>query len=267
MVGEEHGDGNAQQVMHPSFLRILEQKKRITERLAGIKHKICIYSAKGGVGKTTVAVNLAYALRAMGYSVGLLDADVDTPNVNLFLGIEGSVEAKYPLVPVAKDGVRVVSTALFLDDQKKPIMWRGPIIGKMVSEFFEETEWGALDYLIVDLGPGTSDAPLSIMQLLQMDGFVLVTTPQHIAAVNAIRSGRMARRLGVSILGVVENMSEGNIAGGKEVAEALECPVLGSIPRDARYGALSDAGSVPVDTDSGIMELFKGIASRIIEGR
>ncbi len=248
--------------MHPSFLRVLNQKKEIKEKLSGIKHKIGIYSAKGGVGKTTVAVNLAFALKSLGYKVGLLDADVDTPNLNLFLGIRGTVEASYPLKPIDKDGVKVLSTAMFVDEETKPIIWRGPMIGKMIGEFFGNTEWGELDYLILDLSPGTSDAPLSIMQLLDMDGFILVTTPQRIAAVNAIRSGRMIKRMGISIIGVLENMSDGSAKGGKEVAKALGCDLLGTINENREIGELSDEGVVPVLANSSFMDQFVSIARR-----
>ncbi len=251
-----------QPAMHPSFLRVLNQKKEIKERLSGIKHKIGIYSAKGGVGKTTVAVNLAFALKSMGYRVGLLDADVDTPNLNLFLGISGTMEAVYPLKPIEKDGVKVLSTAMFVDEETKPIIWRGPMIGKMISEFFNNTEWGELDYLILDLSPGTSDAPLSIMQLLDMDGFILVTTPQHIAAVNAIRSARMIKRMGISLIGVVENMSDGSAKGAGEVADALGCDLLGTIRENKEIGELSDRGTVPVLANSRFMDQFISIAKR-----
>ena len=261
---EEHKDPD-QQPFHPSFARVLNQKQQIKEKLSGIKHKIGIYSAKGGVGKTTVAVNLAYTLKEMGYRVGLLDADVDTPNVAIFLGISGVHEVKYPLVPVDRHGVKVLSTAMFIDETTKPIIWRGPMIAKMISEFFDNAVWGELDYLILDLPPGTSDAPLSIMQLLDMDGFILVTTPQHIAAVNAIRSGRMIKRMGISILGVVENMSQGEPKGAQEVAKELGCDVLGTISHDNKFSALSDSGVVPVMVDNNLRMQFANIAGRVSE--
>ena len=151
-----------------------------------------------------------------------------------------------------------------VDDDKKPIIWRGPIIGKMIREFFENSEWGELDYLIIDLSPGTSDAPLSLIQLLDLDGFLLVTTPHHIAALNTIRSGMMAKRLGSSILGVVENMSDGNPKGAREVADALGCEVLGAIKYDKRFGELSDAGKIPSEEDAEIKEEFIRIIKKII---
>lgn len=254
-----------QQTVHPSFARVLNERQRIRGRLAGIRHKIGIYSAKGGVGKTTVAVNLAYTLKEMGFSVGLLDADVDTPNVAMFLGIDGVMEAAYPLRPVEKHGVKVLSTAMFIDEKTKPIIWRGPMIAKMITEFFGNTLWGNLDYLIIDLPPGTSDSPLSIMQLLEMDGFILVTTPQRIAAVNAIRSGRMIKRMGISVLGVVENMSEGEPKGAEEVAAALGCEVLGTITHDNKFSALSDSGIVPILVDNALKGQFARIAGKLAD--
>lgn len=215
--------------VHPSMLKVIEQKKRIKEKLSGIKNKIGVYSAKGGVGKTTTAVNIAYTLKNMGYSVGLLDADIDCPNISMFIGVDIMLDGSYPIKPIEKDGVKVLSTSMFVDDNKKPIIWRGPMIGKMISEFLENADWGELDYLIVDLPPGTSDAPLSIIQLLDLKGFIIVTTPQHIPAINAIRSGMMAKRLGVALLGVIENMSYGDILGGREVSDALGCIFLGTV--------------------------------------
>ncbi|MGC8478931.1 MAG: P-loop NTPase [Candidatus Micrarchaeia archaeon] len=250
-------------ITHPSFLKVLDQKKRVKDALKGIKHKIGIYSAKGGVGKTTVSVNLAFALKEMGYSVGILDADVDCPNLTLFLGVDSRRDESYPLRPLEVKGAKVISTAMYLDDIKRPIIWRGPVIAKMIGEFLENTEWGSLDYLIIDLPPGTSDAPLSIMQLLDLDGFVLVTTPQHIASVNAIRSGNMAKRLGIAILGVVENMSAGEPMGGKEVADALGCEMLGTIGKSEKFNEMSDKGMIPVLEDPSIKEAFVGIASKL----
>ena len=262
---EQKNEAASTPPFHPSFARVLNQKQQIKEKLLGIRHKIGIYSAKGGVGKTTVAVNLAYTLRDMGFKVGLLDADVDTPNVAMFIGMNGIHEVVYPLRPVERHGVKVLSTAMFIDESTKPIIWRGPMVAKMITEFFDNSVWGELDYLILDLPPGTSDAPLSVMQLLDMDGFILVTTPQHVAAVNAIRSGRMIKRMGISILGVVENMSQGDPKGAMEVAEELGCEVLGTITHDNKFGALSDSGVIPVTVDSSLKVQFTSIAERIAD--
>ncbi len=245
------------------FASVLSKKNMVNANLEKVKHKIGVYSAKGGVGKTTIAVNTAYALKDLGYKVGILDADVDCPNITFFLGINERAEGAYPLKPVMKDGIKVMSSALFVDDARKPIIWRGPLIAKMVEDFMQNTDWGDLDYLIIDLPPGTSDAPLSIMQLLNLDGFIMVTTPQHIAALNAIRSGLMARRLNVSVIGVVENMSAGEPRGGKEVADALGCEMLGTIGKSEKFNEMSDKGMIPVLEDPSIKEVFVGIASKL----
>lgn len=252
-------------VAHPSILKVIDQRKRVKERLSGIKNKVGVYSAKGGVGKTTTAVNLAFTLKSMGYSVGLLDADIDCPNVAMFIGIDKMADDSYPLKPIDKDGVKIISTAMFVDDNKKPIIWRGPMIGKMIADFLENTEWGNLDYLIIDLPPGTSDAPLSIIQLLDLKGFVLVTTPQHIPAINAIRSGMMAKRLGVPLIGVVENMSTGLPRGGTEVATTLGCDLLGVIKNNPILSETSDAGKIAVIEDKQIREEYLSIAKKIIQ--
>lgn len=251
--------------MHPSFMGVIRQKERLKAKLANIKHKIGIYSAKGGVGKTTVSVNLAFTLAKMGFKVGLLDADIDTPNISLFTGVEkGFDTAQLPLKPIEKEGVKIASTAMLMADSQRPIIWRGAMIVKMLSEFFENTEWGELDYLILDLPPGSSDAPLTIMQVLGLDGFVIVTTPQKIAAINSIRSGLMAKRLNVGVLGVVENMSNDKISQNTEdVMKALDTGLLGIVKQDGRFNLMSDAGKVPVLEDEGLYGLFKGIAERL----
>ncbi len=259
--------GNAKvNVVHPSIFNVVKQRQRIKEKLSGIKHKIGVYSAKGGVGKTTVAVNIAFTLKEMGYKVGLLDADIDCPNLHLFLNIKQAGEPEYPLKPIEKDGVKVISTAMFVDEAKRPIIWRGPMVAKMLAEFLEMTEWGSLDYLVLDCSPGTSDSNLSIMQLLELDGYVLVTTPQHIAAINAVRSGMMARRLGAPIIGVVENMSDGSGNGAKEVANALKCEFLGTVKSSQNFNKLSDSGRVPVLEDSAIKEEFISITKKLVNG-
>ena len=254
------------QGMHPSFIGVIRQKERLRQKLANIKHKICIYSAKGGVGKTTIAVNIAYALKERGFRVGILDADIDTPNVALFLGINDKFDTStMPLKPIIKDSVKVASTAMLMQGNDRPIIWRGPMIVKMLGEFFENTDWGELDYLIIDLSPGTSDAPLTIMQVLELDGFIMVTTPQRIAAINSIKSGIMARKLNAPILGIVENMSDGNASDTtKDAVKALNTEFLGSIKLDSRFNELSDYGKIPVLEDKKFLEEFGKIIDRII---
>jgi Mrp family chromosome partitioning ATPase len=232
---------------HPSFMRVLQQKQRVKENLGKIKHKIGVYSAKGGVGKTTVAINLAYALSGKGFKVGLLDADIDCPNVTMFLGMGDKMDPHAPLKPPVKDGVMVASTAMLIDEVKKPIIWRGPLISKMVGDFFEHTDWGTLDYLIIDLPPGTSETPLTTMQLVDLDGFVIITTPQKIAGINSMRSGLMAKRLGAHILGIVENMSAGKPSQSTlDVVSTLGTVLLGCIKKDERFDSSGDSGVVPL---------------------
>ncbi|MDE1868611.1 MAG: P-loop NTPase [Candidatus Micrarchaeota archaeon] len=252
--------------MHPSFVNVIRQKERVKEKLSGIKHKIGVYSAKGGVGKTTTAVNIAYTLMKKGFKVGLLDADIDCPNLTMFLGVTEKMDtSKLPLEPLVKDGVKVASTAMLVDEVKKPIIWRGPIITKMLGDFFENTNWGELDYLIIDLSPGTSDGPLTIMQLLQLDGFIIVTTPQKIAATNSIRSGLMAKRLGISVLGVVENMSGGMISKNtEEIASALQTEVLGAVKMDSSFNTFSDMGKVPVLENEDIYLQYSRLVDAIV---
>lgn len=249
---------------HPSFANVIRQRERVRQRLGAIRHKIGVYSAKGGVGKTTIAVNTAYALARQGFRVGLLDADIDCPNVTMFLGIKEMMGTGFPLKPVVRDGVKVASTAMLIDELRRPIIWRGPIITKMLGELLENTDWGELDYLVFDLPPGTSDAPLTIMQLLALDGFIIVTTPQRIASINSIRSGLMARRLNVPLLGVVENMAgESPGANLAEVISSLGTDLLASVPLDPVFNTLSDSGKVPAIEDEKLSKIFRDLARRI----
>ncbi len=251
--------------MHPSFMRVIQQKQRLKDKLKNIKHKIGVYSAKGGVGKTTVAINLAYALHQKGFKVGLLDADIDCPNVTMFLGMEDAkMDNHAPLKPVEKDGIKIASTAMLVDELKRPIMWRGPLVTKMIGDFFEYTDWGELDYLVLDLSPGTSDTPLTIMQILDLDGFVIVTTPQRIAGVNSMRSGLIAKRMNVQVLGVVENMSDGKPSKSTdEVVSSLGTEFLGSVKQRAKISELSDKGKVHVLEDKEAAQEFEEIVDKL----
>lgn len=253
-------DEDTQQRMHPSFVGVIRQRERLREKLANIKHKIGVYSAKGGVGKTTISVNIAYTLSGMGFKVGILDADIDTPNVSLFLGINEKMDGTLPLKPIEKNGVKAASTGMIISTDDKPIIWRGPMMVKMLGEFFENTDWGELDYLILDLPPGSSDAPLTIMQVLELDGFIIVTTPQRIAAINSVRSGFMAKRLNVALLGVIENMSSGTVSDSTtEAARSLNTEVIGLVKSNPLFNQLSDIGLVPVLEDKEIAADFKKI--------
>ncbi|MGC8571962.1 MAG: P-loop NTPase [Candidatus Micrarchaeia archaeon] len=246
------------------LMKVLHEKEELKTKLKGIKYKIGIYSAKGGVGKTTISINLAYSLAQKGLKVGLLDADIDCPNITIFLGINSSIGNEYPLRPIMHKNVKVLSTAMLVDDLNKPIIWRGPLIAKMITDFLKNTEWGDLDYLIIDLPPGTSDAPLSIMQLLDLSGFIIVTTPQKVSSINSIRSGLMARRLNMPIIGVIENFSKGSVnENTKMVASKLNTEVLGVIKNDEKFADMTDKGLIHVMNDKDIKETFDNITNKI----
>jgi len=222
--------------------RSWQQKRDINEKLSLIKRKIGVYSGKGGVGKTTVSVNLAVTLAQRGYKVGLMDTDIDCPNANRVLGAtEKPTFEDGMIVPPEKYGVKLVSMAFFQENEEEAIIWRGPMVHNAINQFLQTTAWGELDYLVVDLPPGTSDAPLTVMQVLNLDGFVVVTTPQALAKLDAKRSINMIRKLNIKVLGVVENYS-GDIFGtgaGLELATELDLPFMGSLELRAEYKDLS----------------------------
>ena len=160
-----------------SIKRTWQQRREITDRLGRIKVKLGVYSGKGGVGKTTVAVNLAVSLAKQGHAVGLLDADIDCPNAARAIGVTEPPEMEgNQFIPPEVHGVKVMSMGFFQENEEEAIIWRGPMIHNAINQFLQSTDWGDLDYLVIDLPPGTSDAPLTIMQALDMDGFVVVTT-------------------------------------------------------------------------------------------
>ena len=216
-----------------------KQRRAIGARLDKIKHKIGVYSAKGGVGKTTVAVNLAVILAQEGAKVGIFDVDIDTPNVTRVLRISEppTQNEDESFTPSSRFGVKVMSMAFFQQNEEEATIWRGPMIHNAINQFLTMTEWGDLDYLIVDLPPGTSDAPLTVMQTLNLDGFLTVTTPQELAALDAKRSINMIKRLNLKVYGIVENMS-GDIFGrgaGRQLAEEMDLPFFGSFELRADY--------------------------------
>ena len=221
-----------------SIRRSWQQRKAIGDRLSHIKTKIGVYSGKGGVGKTTVAVNIAVTLANQGLAVGLLDVDIDCPNAHKVIGAqEPPAYHEGEFTPAQAWGVKVMSTGYLQQSEDEAIIMRGPMIHNTINQFLQSTDWGELDYLIVDLPPGTSDAPLTVMQALQMDGFVVVTTPQSLAVLDAKRSINMVRKMNVNILGVVENFS-GDVFGrgpGESLAKEMEIPFLGHLELRADY--------------------------------
>src|SRR6185295_15946574 len=226
--------------------------------LPGVKNVLAVASGKGGVGKSTVAVNLAVALARDGASVGLLDADITGPNVPLMLGLEGqpTKSEDNKIVPLSRHGVKVISIQFFVPEGQ-PIVWRGPLIGGAISQFLRDVEWGDLDYLVVDLPPGTSDAQLTLAQAVPISGTVLVTTPQDVALSDVTKALAMLKRLNVPVIGVVENMSSfvcphcGEATeifgrgGGERFAQQHGIDFLGKIPLDVTVRQGGDVG-VPV---------------------
>jgi Mrp family chromosome partitioning ATPase len=218
-----------------------------------------VLSGKGGVGKSTVAVNLATALALNGLRVGLLDVDIHGPSVPTMLGLEGQALKGNPgeLFPVEFGGLKVMSIGFLLQNPDDAIIWRGPMKMGVIKQFLTDVNWGDLDYLIVDAPPGTGDEPLSLCQLIQpLDGAVIVTTPQKVAAIDVRKSISFCKRLEVPVLGVVENMSGfvcpkcGELTqilpegGGRKIASDMSVPFLGAIPIDPELAHSADSGKV-----------------------
>ena len=240
---------------------------------------IAVSSGKGGVGKSTVSANLAAALARDGHRVGLMDGDIYGPNIPRMMGVgskppvhEGRIQ------PLEGHGVKLMSLG-FLVERDAPAIWRGPIIMKVIQQFLRDVEWGELDYFLVDLPPGTGDAQLSLVQSIQLRGAVIVTTPQEMAVGDSLRGAKMFERVGVPVLGIVENMSyfvcphcgersEVFLSGGGErLAGELGVPLLGQVPLQARMADLADAGSpiVVADPESPAAQALTGVARRLTE--
>jgi ATP-binding protein involved in chromosome partitioning len=233
------------------------------KEIPGVRHVIAVASGKGGVGKSTVAANLALALRKFG-RVGLLDADVYGPSSPIMLGTEGTSPEVTPerrIIPLEAHGLRTVSMGYFIDPDR-PVIWRGPMVTKLINEFLRNVEWGELDYLVLDLPPGTGDVQLTLSQQLRMTGGVIVTTPQDVALADVKRGLRMFQQVNVPVLGVVENMSGyacGHCGhqsaifgrgGGERMAATLGIPFLGAIPLHGRIRELADRGTPIVIADA-----------------
>ena len=244
--------------------------------LPGVKNVIAVGAGKGGVGKTTVAVNVAVALARYGGRVGMIDGDVYGPNVPIMLGVDAKLAAENKkIIPAEKHGIRVVSMG-FLADRSAPIIWRGPMLHGVVRQFFQDVAWGELDYLVVDMPPGTGDVALSLTQTVPVSGAIVVTTPQTVSLADTRRAVAMYRKLGAPTLGVIENMSyyccpdcgsESDIfgrGGGEGVAAELDVPFLGQIPLYAPIRIGSDNG-VPIvlaEPESPAARAFCHVAER-----
>ena len=237
-----------------------EQGRKLKARMSQIKHKIAVISGKGGVGKSTVTVNLAMAFAMHGYShsVGIFDADITGPCVPKIIGVKGQTLQVGPagMFPAMGPlGIKVVSMDFLLPSDETPVIWRGPLKMKAISEFLSGIVWGELDFLFIDLPPGTGDEPLSVMQLIpEMDGVVIVTIPSEVSQTVVKKAVTFARKLGIPVIGVIENMSGFvcpkcgaetdifNVGGGRKIAEDLSIPFLGRIPIDPDICRDSDKG-------------------------
>ena len=260
------------------------QEQKLKQKMNRIKHKIAVISGKGGVGKSTVAVNLAiaFALHGRKNKVGVLDADIHGPCVPKMLGLKGKKLVGGPagmLFPVTgRLGIKVASMDFLLSADDAPVIWRGPLKMRLIQQFLSDIEWGELDFLFIDLPPGTGDEPLSVMQLLpEMDGVIIVTMPSEVSEAVVKKAVTFARQVGLPIIGIIENMS-GFVCpacgakidifrsgGGKRITEALSVPYLGSLPIDPEICNFSDSGEsfVAENPTSPSAKAFVEIVSKI----
>ena len=248
--------------------------------VAGVKNLIAVGSGKGGVGKTTVAVNLAVALSSLGYKTGLMDADVYGPNVPLMMGIsQPPVAHGERIQPLENYGVRLMSMG-FLNPGDKPLVWRGPMLHSVIQQFLRGVDWGELDYLVIDLPPGTGDVALSLIQTAPITGSIVVTTPSDVSLEDARKAVFMFHQVKVPILGIVENMSFLSCphcneridvfshGGGRKTAEAMQVHFLAELPLDPKVRIGGDTGN-PIALRKGenepFLELARNVAARVAE--
>jgi len=243
-----------------------QERQELMSKLCRIKHKIIVLSGKGGVGKSTVASNLALSLAAKGRKTGLMDVDIHGPSIPRILGLEGSPVEVFDgeLVPVPlADNLKVVSVGFLLKGTDEAVIWRGPMKMGMIKQFIRDVVWDDLDYLVVDCPPGTGDEPLSVIQLMEeLDGAVIVTTPQDLAIIDVRRSIQFCKTVNVPVLGVIENMSGFvcphcgektdifSTGGGEKMAAEMDVPFLGRIPIDPAIAKASDEGKPYITTYS-----------------
>ncbi len=257
------------------------EDQRLQRRMGRIRHKILVMSGKGGVGKSTIAVNLAISLRQAGQRVGLLDVDIHGPSIPqmLHLGHARAMGDGESLLPLDFAGLKVMSIGFLLANHDDAVIWRGPMKMTIIRQFLQDVEWDDLDYLVVDLPPGTGDEPLTVCQLATpVDGAVIVTTPQQVSTADVRRSIRFCQKLDIPVLGVVENMSGfvcpkcGEVTpifktgGGEQMATEMHVPFLGRVPIDAEIGLACDSGTpfVYADAQTPAARAFEQIAVAIL---
>jgi len=248
------------------------------EAIDGVKNTIAVASGKGGVGKSTVSVNLALSLAKTGAKVGLLDIDLYGPSIPMMMGIHEDLTTNEnkQLIPVIKEGLKLMSVGFMLDEET-PLIWRGPLVMQLVQQFLRGVEWGSLDYLVIDLPPGTGDAQLTLVQTIPLTGAVIVTTPQDVALIDARRAIKMFQQVNVPILGIVENMSSFccphcgktteifSHGGGEKTSSRYEVDFLGNLPIDLKIREGGDSGK-PVTIahpDSAEAKAFDAIACKV----
>ncbi|MDR4495033.1 MAG: Mrp/NBP35 family ATP-binding protein [Nitrospirales bacterium] len=251
--------------------------------LPGVKHIIAVSSGKGGVGKSTVTVNLSVALRQLGFAVGLMDADIYGPNIPMMMGITvPPVKEGERIHPADGQGVKVMSMGFFVPEET-PVVWRGPMVHGAIQQFFRDVNWGELDFLLIDLPPGTGDVPLTLSQLVPLTGAITVTTPQEVALSDVRKGMMMFKKVNVPLLGVIENMSFFvcghcgerseifSFGGGERAAEKFSVPFLGRIPIDQAIRESGDAGN-PIMTNNpsspqsqAFMQIAKTLADQLIQ--
>ncbi|RKY37996.1 MAG: ATP-binding protein [Candidatus Omnitrophota bacterium] len=251
----------------------------IQKNLSFVKNKILIISGKGGVGKTTVSVNLAYALERRGYKVGILDADIHGPNVAKMLGagekllIADSMIEPFKVLP----NLKVISMALILEKEEQPVIWRGPLKTNLIRQFLAEVRWGELDFLIIDSPPGTGDEPLSVAQFIpDLNGTIIITTPQEVAILDAKKAISFSKELGVPIIGVIENMSSFvcpfcgkeielfGKGGGEKVAYEFGVSFLGRIPFSSSIVKSSDKGNPFIYYQDSVASTMEDVTDKIL---
>jgi len=246
----------------------------------GAKHVILVMSGKGGVGKSTVASNLALALSRMGHAVGLLDADIYGPSIPTMFGITGQpMSDGKQIQPLERFGVKLMSIGFLLEDPKAAVVWRGPMLHGALLQFLKDVNWGKLDFLLLDLPPGTGDVSLTLSQKVRSTGAVIVTTPQEVALQDVYKSVSMAQKVGIPLLGVVENESyfvcDGcekrhelfGSGGGQSVADFAKAPLLGQIPLHPTVRQWGDAGTPVVQAapESETAHAFVAVATKLVE--
>jgi Mrp family chromosome partitioning ATPase len=260
-----------------------EERHRLTDRmpkavnLNKVAHIVAVMSGKGGVGKSSLTALLATALRRKGLMVGVLDADLTGPSIPRLFGVTGPVRAiPMGMIPVeSESGVRVMSTNLMLPEEDSAVLWRGPIMSGTIKQFWGEVLWGRLDYLLIDLPPGTSDATLTVMQALPMDGVLMVTTPQQLASMVVRKTVRMCQELNVEILGIVENMSYFSApdtgtkymifgpSNSEAIAKLAGVPIIGQLPINPELAQLADSGAIEDYENPAYDELAEAFLARV----